>query len=215
MKVIALSLMSCLAAIAFADEPASKIPFQGDVGKVPDGWSIAKTGKGSGGDWKLVEDKDAKGFALAQTKADKKAGFNICVADKASVSIKDLDLSVFMKPMAGEVDQGGGLVWRFKDGDNYYIARMNPLEDNFRVYKVVAGKRLELGSAKVEAEAGKWHTLRIVQQGNKIECYFNGKKYLQAEDDAFTDAGKIGLWTKADAQTRFAGLTVRELQSKE
>jgi hypothetical protein len=86
---------------------------------------------------------------------------------------------------------------------------MNPLEDNFRFYKVVAGKRIELASADVEAKAGQWHTLRIVHKGDHVECFLNGKKYLDAKDATFQDAGKIGFWTKADAQTRFAGLVVK------
>ena len=85
---------------------------------------------------------------------------------------------------------------------------MNPLEDNFRLYKVVAGKRTELASSDIKAETGKWHTIRIVHKGDQIECFLNGKKHLDAKDATFKDAGKIGVWTKADAQTRFAGLMV-------
>ena len=89
-------------------------------------------------------------------------GFNICVTDKSS--FKDIDLTVSFKAVAGDIDQGGGWSGGFKDGDNYYVARMNPLEENFRLYKVVAGKRIQLESAKVIAEEGKWHTIRIVHR---------------------------------------------------
>lgn len=188
-------------------QEAKKFSFEGKAGSLPKGWKIEKTGKGTGGDWKLVEDKEAEGgLALAQTKADGKALFNICVADGASY--KDIDLTLKFKPMAGETDQGGGPVWRFQDGNNYYIARMNPLEDNFRFYKVVAGKRMELASANVKVKDGVWHTIRVVHKGDHVKCYLNGKKYLDAKDATFQDAGKIGFWTKADAQTRFAGLVV-------
>ena len=164
--------------------------------------------------WKIVEDKDApKGpKVLAQTSADAPgAVFNLCVNDKAK--FKDLDLSVAFKAVAGEVDQGGGPVWRYQDAENYYVARVNPLEDNFRVYKVVAGKRIQLGTAKVEAAKNKWHTIRVVQKGDHIQCYLNGKMHLDVKDDAFKDAGKIGLWTKADAQTYFDELVVRKAEA--
>jgi hypothetical protein len=186
-----------------------KIAFDAaNIGALPTGWKIAKTGNGTGGDWKIVEDKDAAGgMALAQTKADKNATFNICFAEETSY--RDIDLTISFKAMAGEKDQGGGPVWRFQDENNYYIARMNPLEDNFRFYKVVAGKRIELASADIVAKAGTWHVIRIVNTGDRIECYLNGKKYLDAKDPTFANAGKIGLWTKADAQTRFAGLVVK------
>ena len=86
---------------------------------------------------------------------------------------------------------------------------MNPLENNFRLYKVVDGKRTQLGSVDVKAPAGKWHTLRIVQEGNSIQCYLNDKLELESKDETFNQPGKIGFWTKADAQTHFADLKVK------
>jgi len=181
------------------------------VGELPKGWTAAKTGTGEGSLWKVVADETSPdgGKALAQV-SDKGSGslFNLCVAD--GTSYQDLDLSLMFNAVAGKEDQGGGLVWRFKDATNYYIARMNPLEDNFRVYKVVDGKRMQLGSADVKAEAGKWHMIRITHDGDHIKCYLNGQPYLDVKDGTFKDAGKIGLWTKADAQTRFAGIMVEE-----
>ena len=83
---------------------------------------------------------------------------------------------------------------------------MNPLEDNFRVYKVVAGKRIQLGSSEATAETGSRHTIHVIHKGNRIQCSFDGKLLLDVTDDAIQQEGKIGLWTKADAQTRFAGV---------
>ena len=135
-----------------------------------------------------------------------KSLFNLCVAEKSNYL--DVDLRVDFKAVAGKIDQGGGLVWRYKDAKNYYLSRMNPLEDNFRLYKVVDGKRTQLATVDVKAAAGKWHSLRVVQDGDRIRCYFNGKLELDAEDKTFNEPGKVGLWTKADAQTHFAGLKV-------
>jgi hypothetical protein len=194
-----------------ADEPKSiRWNFEeAEVGKFPAGWSAAKTGDGPGSVWKILEDPSAPRGpkVLAQTSSEgPKALFNLCVANETNFS--DVDVSVAIKPREGEVDQGGGLVWRYKDANNYYIARINPLEDNFRVYKVVAGKRIQLGSAEVEAPAGKWHTLWIVHKGDHIQCSLNGKLHLDVKDDSFKDAGKIGLWTKADAVSSFDDLSV-------
>ena len=178
------------------------------AGKLPQGWIAAKTGEGPGSAWQVVEDSTAPGGkALAQTSADgPKTLFNLCVAEKAN--FLDVDLRVAFKAVAGKIDQGGGLLWRYKDAKNYYICRMNPLENNFRLYKVVDGKRTQLGSVDVKAPAGKWHTLRIVQEGNRIQCYLNDKLELESKDETFKEPGKIGFWTKADAQTHFAGLRV-------
>ena len=175
-----------------------------DFGKTPAHWQAAQTGKGESV-WKVVADDTAPGktgFTLAQTTADGNAGFNLCVADAPKV--KDVEVSVAFKAVKGEKDQGGGIVWRYQDANNYYIARMNPLEDNFRVYKVVDGKRSkEFQNAEVKVPTGAWHTIKIKMAGDHIECFLDGKKYLDVKDDTFDKPGQVGLWTKADAQTHF------------
>lgn len=181
------------------------------VGELPKGWVAAKTGEGPGSVWRVVEDATAPKGAkvLAQTSDKGPDGlFNLCVAENASY--KDIELTVAFKAIAGKVDRGGGPLWRYKDANNYYVARMNPLEDNYRVYRVVNGKRTQLGSADVKIPSGEWHTLRVVHKTDRIQCFLDGKLYLDVKDDTFKDAGTIGLWTKADAQTEFAGLEVTQ-----
>jgi hypothetical protein len=181
-----------------------------DVGKVPAGWKADKTGKGEGSVWKVVADDTAPskgGFALAQTAESPSALFNLCVAEEPS--LKDVEIAVAFKAVRGKNDQGGGLVWRFQDANNYYVARMNPLEDNYRLYKVVAGKRMQLATKEnLKVPANEWHSLKVTQAGDRIECFLDGKKQLEGRDDTFAKAGKVGLWTKADAQTYFDALKV-------
>jgi hypothetical protein len=157
------------------------------------------------GQWEVA--RDGENHVLSQKAKNEDAVFNVALV--AGTSYKDLDLSVKLKAVAGDVYRGGGLVWRAKDKRNYYIARYNPLEDNFRVYKVVDGKRAQLASAKVPGDE-KWHVLRVTMAGNTIACYLDGRKYLEAEDATFPEAGKIGLWSKSDAQSYFDDLTVNE-----
>ena len=120
---------------------------------------------------------------------------------------KDLELTVRIKAVAGKEDQGGGLVWRAKDAENYYIARYNPIEEDYRLYRVIRGHRTELKRADIKPSGG-WHTLTVTMKGTRIECYYDGKKYLEADDWTFKEAGKIGLWSKTDAQSWFDDLTV-------
>jgi hypothetical protein len=203
-KAVLVLLLGASAVIA--EEKARSLRFgKDDLGKVPGGWKADKTGKGEGSVWKVVEDTTAPsrtGFALAQTAESAGAMFNLCVAE--DTKLKDVDLGVAFKAVKGEKDQGGGLVWRYQDANNYYVARMNPLEDNYRVYKVVGGKRIQLETKEgLKVPAGEWHTLRVTMKGDQIECYLDGKKQLEAKDDAIKDAGKVGLWTKADARSLF------------
>jgi hypothetical protein len=183
-----------------------------DIGKVPAGWRAEKTGKGEGSVWKVVADDTApskSGLALAQTAEGPNALFNLCVSDEPS--LKDVEAMVSFKAVKGQKDQGGGMVWRYQDADNYYIARMNPLEDNFRVYKVIAGKRIQLGTKEeLKVPVNEWHDLKIKMVGDRIECFLDGKKHLDVKDDAISKAGKVGLWTKADAQSHFDQFVVKE-----
>ena len=165
---------------------------------------IAKGFVSEVGTWTVVDSDQGK--ALAQSAKNPNSVFNITLA--TDTNAKNVDLSVRMKAVAGEVDQGGGLVWRAKDKGNYYLARYNPLEDNFRLYKVVDGKRTLIQNADITHSDG-WHTLRITMNGDQITCYYDGKKYLEAKDDTFPEAGKIGLWSKADAQSQFDDLSLQ------
>ena len=141
------------------------------------------------------------GFALAQTAESPSAVFDLCVVE--DTSFKDVEVSVALKADTGEKDQGGGVVWRYPDANNYYVARMNPLEDNFRVYKVVGGKRSpEFQDAEVKVPAGGEHAPG--PHGRRPHrCFLNGKKHLNVKDGTFAGAGKVGLWTKTDARSSF------------
>lgn len=157
------------------------------------------------GTWVVIE--DGKNRVIAQRAESEKTAFNVALVDGSSY--KDLDISVRVKARSGRNDQGGGVIWRAKDKDNYYIARYNPLEDNLRVYKVEGGKRTQLDHADAPGDSD-WHTLRITMSDREIFGYLDGKKLLVAEDSTFPDAGKIGLWSKSDAQTYFDDLMVSE-----
>jgi hypothetical protein len=162
---------------------------------------IARGFKGEVGRWEVVS--TLEGRVLAQKAENPDATFNVALASE--ISAKDLSLSVRVKPVAGKEDQGGGLVWRAKDSKNYYIARYNPLEDNFRVYKVVNGVRTMLQDAKAASDKG-WRPIRILMKGDHIECYLDDTKLLDVHDSTFTGSGRIGLWSKADAQSYFDDL---------
>jgi hypothetical protein len=197
-------------ALLAADEVRTFTFARDDVGKLPSGWTASRTGKGEGSVWKVVADPTApskKSHVLAQTAESPGSLFNLCVVNDTSYA--DVEITVDFKPMKGEKDQGGGVVWRYQDANNYYVARFNPLEDNYRLYKVVAGKRIQLATKEdLTSPAGAWHTLKVTMKGDQIECTLNDKQYLEAKDSTFMKAGKIGLWTKADAQTYFDNLKV-------
>ncbi len=179
-------------------------------GSLPKDW-VSPTGK-----WAIVTEENNK--LLKQSAANSGSTFNICVNDK--LVYQDLQLQVRLKAVAGKEDQGGGLVWRYIDKNNYYIVRSNPLEKNVVLYKVENGKRKDLplvGKGRtygVDApmETAKWHTLKVSIQGNMFTVLFDGKELFKVQDDTFKEGGLVGVWTKADAQTFFDELAIQSLK---
>lgn len=162
--------------------------------QMPPKFHSARTGQGSESKWSVMADPTApsKPNVVAQTSTDKTDyRFPLLIADEGS--FRDLDLSVKFKAVSGSVDQAGGLVFRLKDPNNYYIVRANALEDNYRLYHVVDGRRRQFAGVNFKVTSGAWHELRVEAIGNKITCYYDGAKRIEATDDTFKDAGKVGL----------------------
>jgi len=129
------------------------------------------------------------------------ATYPVCIKDDTSV--KDGFVEVKFKPVSGKEDQAGGVIWRAKDANNYYVARANALEDNVTIYHTVKGKRSEKKRTEVRVASGEWHTLRVDFKSNHFTVTLDGKKAIEWNDDTFKDAGKVGVWTKADSVTLF------------
>jgi hypothetical protein len=186
-------------------------------GTLPSGWTVAMTHAGGAPKWEIVRDDSAPHppLVLAQVSRDPTAGrFPLVIWDR--VSLRNGDVSVAFKPVEGGIDRAAGIVWRYKDQNNYYIARANALENNVVFYKVENGTRLSIApkglpsrayGVKHEVPSGRWSILRVVFKDNLFTVFMNGERLFDAEDQTFTEAGKVGLWTKADSLTYFADFT--------
>lgn len=188
--------------------------FEGGSGALPSGWVVGTSNPPAGSDdaqWELLQDETAPSapgaLALVDARGHAAQAFNLCWLPR--LTLADVDVSVAVRASGGIEDQGGGPAWRIGGVSDYYVARWNPLEDNFRVYSVVGGERLQLDSARVRVDAGSWHTIRVRHVGDSITCWFDGEELLHATDTKRTGAGAVGLWTKADATTRFDDFVVK------
>jgi hypothetical protein len=215
MRIIVHALAALVIGGSMGSGETRKIDFQGDAsGKPPKGFLFGHTAKvGAPGKWVVQEEGDDK--FLVQADADStRSRFPLAVVE--DIETADVDLSVRYQPISGGVDQAAGLVWRFRDEDNYYIVRANALEGNVVLYKVEKGKRTDLPlkgegrtyGKKTDVPKGQWGTLRVVARGPRFEVYSNGTKLYEVEDTTFTEPGRVGVWTKADSVTRFDDLTV-------
>ena len=178
----------------------------------PPGFTEGLTGQGEAVCWQVLEDASASGgrviAEISRDTADYR--FPLCIYD--GLVAKGVEVSVRFKPVDGVVDQAGGLIVRVQDPLNYYVARANALEDNIRLYKVVAGVRRQIAGQKIEVASGLWHTLTLKAVGDVLEVGFDGRDVLGAQDETFAEPGKVGLWTKADSLTHFADFVVRPFE---
>jgi hypothetical protein len=161
------------------------------------------------GEWRIANDSTAPSglHVLAQRAKSPRSTFNVCLNEDTLYT--HLDISVRIKAVAGKIDQGGGLIWRAKDGKNYYVAWFNPLDNSYQVCVVENGHSVDLQSVAVK-DVGGWRTMAVSVTADRIECYLDGKKLLDVKDSTFRGPGKIGLWTRSDAQTYFDNLVATE-----
>jgi hypothetical protein len=169
------------------------------TGAPPAGWLATQTGSGEA-KWTIEKDESApsKPNILKQWG---QATYPVCI--KNDTSLKDGFVEVKFKPISGKEDQAGGLIWRAKDANNYYVARANALEDNVTIYHTVNGSRTEKKRTGMKVATKTWHALRVDFQGNHFIVTLDGKKAIEWDDSTFKDAGKVGVWTKADSITLF------------
>lgn len=183
-----------------ATNPATVVSFdQVPSGELPTGWTCGVTGSGNP-KWEIMEDDAAPSQrkVLAQTG---EGTYPFCVA--SGVALADGFVEVKFKPVSGGEDQAGGLIWRFKDKDDYYITRANALENNVTIYHTIDGVRRAFKNVDMNVSPNAWHTLRAEFKGSNFTVFFDGRKALEAEDSTLEGSGPVGVWTKADSKTYF------------
>lgn len=195
-------LVACTAGAppGYVAAPPARVDFEG-----PPPPGAPNFGTTVSGDWQIVRDPAAPAGAatLAQLATSPEKAFNLWFA--ALPPLQDGAVAVAWKALAGELDQGGGLVFRAVDAGDYYLCRMNPLERNCRLFAVVAGERRLLASADFDAAPG-WHRMEVTCAGDQLTGAIDGRVLFSVRDATFAAAGRVGLWTKADARTRFDDL---------
>ncbi len=201
MKAV-LAVVLLVGITTFAMAAGEKITMTYDLGAENPKWKFAA------GQW--VRRASGGRQVLAQTAATQPWAVAVLEDQK----FEDVDVSVRFRPVSGKEDASGGIIFRAKDGRNYFLLRANALENNFRLYAIVNGKRSTIASARVEEpKLGTWHTIRVVATGPRVQAYLDNAPLLDHQDKTFTE-GWVGLWTKADSVTEFADLEVSGTPAK-
>ncbi len=196
--------VAAVAALAAASPGAQQWSFDAD-GNLPAGWRAGATG-GKAATWHVAREPKAPSppnvLAIERLNDGARGNFNLFWLPAAG--FRDGSLEVSIRADRGEVDRGGGLIWRAQDENNYYIARYNPLERNLRLYYVKEGLRRMLADAPdLAIGSGKWFALKVAQRGARIEVWLDGKRLIETSDATFSAPGGVGVWTKADAISAF------------
>ena len=182
------------------------------VGGPPLGFSLGLTGGGPPPRWVVVEDPSAPAgpHVLAEVSRDRTdMRFPVAVVD--GFEARDVAVSTRFRAVDGRVDQAAGLVVRFRDAGNYYVARANALEDNVRLYRVVDGRRIQFASADAPIPRNRWQTLGLAVRGDRLEVSLEGRVLFGTTDRTFAGPGRIGVWTKADSLTHFDAIEAEDL----
>src|SRR5260370_35996490 len=157
MKMLTKLVVIMLVPMSMAMAQTQTINFDNfKAGDPPPGWTATKTGSGQA-KWTIEKDDTApsKPNVLKQSG---EATYPVCIKDDSN--LKDGFVEVKFKPVSGKEDQAGGLIWRAKDSNNYYVARANALEDNVAIYHTINGRRTQKKRANMKMASKPWHTLR-------------------------------------------------------
>jgi glycosyl hydrolase family 59 (putative galactocerebrosidase) len=205
-------VFACAGSTGLAQGNATMIAIEHmTVGDPPAGFDVARTGQGGPPRWLVVEDKTAGGGRAIEQVSTDRTDYRFPLAIHKASSARNADVSLRFKPVAGSVDQAGGIALRLADADNYYVVRANALEDNVRFYRVVKGRREQLDGVNTKVAPNEWHQLGLRAEGDRFTVTFDGKVLFTASDRTFDGAGHVALWTKADSVTRFDGVEIRTL----
>jgi hypothetical protein len=181
------------------------------VGQAPADFEFARTGQGGPGQWVVVDDATATSKRAIEQSSTDRTDYHFPLAIYQPVTAKNVEVSIRFKPVAGKVDQAGGIAVRLTSPNDYYLVRANALEDNVRFYRIVKGRREQLANADIKVAGGIWHTLGLKAENDRFTVSFNGKTLYSANDRTFPGTGRIALWTKSDSVTRFDQIDIQVL----
>jgi len=209
---VAACVFACLDAPALSQTGAIMIPIETMLsGAPPPEFEFARTGQGAAGTWIVVEDPTASGARAIEQASVDRTDFRFPLAIYRAVTAKNVEVTLRFKPLAGKVDQAGGIAVRVTSPNDYYLVRANALENNVRFYRIVKGRREQLATADVKVASGQWHTLGLRAEDDRFTVVFNGKTLHSTSDRTLPGPGRIALWTKSDSVTRFDQISIQPL----
>jgi hypothetical protein len=175
------------------------------IGQAPPGWTVENASKGSASDWEIRKDQTAptQPYVLAEVSGNP-AGNRSPLAILNGLTARDADVSVRIKPVSGREGLAGGVIWRYRDENNYYVARANANDNTVSVFKMENGRRIPiLADVRHSIPANSWSILKVSARGNRFQVFVDHRRVLDGHDKTFSAPGRVGLWTLADSVIYF------------
>lgn len=116
---------------------------------------------------------------------------------------------VMVKPEGGSIDRAGGIAFGLRNVANYFVFRINALEDNAILFEFVNNKRIQRESVPLPVAADTWYYLTVTVEDRSIRCMVDDRILIEYSADSLVK-GHAGLWTKADSVTWFGPLTIED-----
>jgi hypothetical protein len=171
---------------------------QDRVGAVPPGFTFAEARKAAPERWIVRRDENHNVLAHLGEPGDH--GFALALLQ--GPEYMRVSVSVRLRLTGG--GRSAGLVWRVRDPDNYYLARLDLNDQDISLYRVVGGNRVRIEREDdLELDPEAWHTLKILQRDQTTRVYLGGIRVFEARDRTFQTPGTVGLWSTGDSVAEF------------
>jgi hypothetical protein len=201
MRVLSLALVFSLMA-----PQARIVSFDGDPqGKSPSGWTFVAASGSASPEWEVRREQTSteNRHVLARMSPSADSA-HPALALLNSMSLRDGELSVRVKPVAGARARSGGLIFRYRDPENYYLARADAVKQDVAIFRFQNGRRIQLGEvARHALPADAWRILKVTARGDRLQVYLDHRRALEVFDRGYTGAGLVGLWSEADSVAYF------------
>jgi hypothetical protein len=176
------------------------------IGAAPPGFAIAAGRDGAADGWAVRREGSGR-VLVHEGKPSPPDSFTVAILSGAQY--EDVQISVRLKSMGG--GRMAGLVWKYQDAMNHYVAQLDLARQDLAIYRVVNGNRIRIEREDdLELDADAWHSLKIFQERGQIRVYLGGIRVFTERDRLPRVPAAVGLWTGGDSTIMFDDFRIED-----
>jgi hypothetical protein len=162
------------------------------------------------GAWRVDDHAEATG-ARALVNLAGAPGEEPATAVVERLAPRDLQALTRCKVSPEHPDQACGVVFRYRDARNHYVARADAADAAVILSAIVDGVERPLQRASVEVRPSVWQELVVHARGERLVVDWNGLRVIDVRDLGLLAPGGVGLWAPAACEAYFDELAVNAL----